>query len=174
MSTGGGITTIFEVLYLSFRDTLNQNHQLHAGLSQTYWDNFCSTCHFEEGALSLLDEVKDHYKLGIISNGISDAQNKRLQTGGVKDWFQAIIVSDEAGFRKPNKSIFDLALKQMNAARDEVLFIGDSLIYDYEGAMNSGIDFCFYNRKKEEVPSEIKPKYIVHELRELNELLRRL
>ncbi|MNN78480.1 Pyrimidine 5'-nucleotidase YjjG [compost metagenome] len=83
-------------------------------------------------------------------------------------------MSDEVGIRKPNKNIFELALKQMNTAQHEVLFIGDSLKDDYEGALNSGIDFCFYNRKKEVVPSDIHPKYIVHELLELNELLRRL
>ncbi|SDE88597.1 hypothetical protein SAMN04488542_10394 [Fontibacillus panacisegetis] len=32
MVNGGEITTIFEVLYLSFQDTLNQSHQLHTQL----------------------------------------------------------------------------------------------------------------------------------------------
>ncbi|MEK8127711.1 YjjG family noncanonical pyrimidine nucleotidase [Paenibacillus filicis] len=163
----GPHASIHDVLRSSFRDTLNMSQSLHDELSNTYWHYFCNTCYFEEGALEVLNKLGASYPFGIISNGIHEAQQKRLLAGQIQDYFQSIVVSDKAGFRKPRKEIFDIALQELNVDRREVLFVGDSLSDDYQGALNAGIDFCFYNRAKQPVPVDIKPAYAIHELKEL-------
>jgi YjjG family noncanonical pyrimidine nucleotidase len=162
---------IHDVLRSSFRDTLNLSPALHHALSDTYWHYFCHTCHFEDGAEEVLGSLGARYSFGIISNGISEAQRKRLVAGNILDQFQSIIVSDEVGIRKPRKEIFDLSLRELGLDRREVLFIGDSLTDDYQGAVNAGIDFCYYNRSKAPVPEEIKPAYAIRELRELLDVI---
>ncbi|MNJ73661.1 putative HAD-hydrolase YfnB [compost metagenome] len=82
--------------------------------------------------------------------------------------FESIVVSDEVGVRKPRKEIFEISLHELRLSSSEVLFIGDSLTDDYQGARNAGIDFCYYNRNGISVPSEYELKYSV---RQLNELL---
>ncbi|MUT65192.1 HAD family hydrolase [Paenibacillus sp. NEAU-GSW1] len=165
--------SIEEVLRSSFRETLQMHDALHTSLAETYWHYFCNSCDFEEGADSLLDTLQSDfsYKLGIISNGIGFAQRKRLDTGNISDRFHSIVVSDEAGVRKPRKEIFDISLHELQLDRNEVMFIGDSLTDDYYGSINAGIDFCFYNRGNVAIPNDIKPKYTISGIADLLQII---
>jgi YjjG family noncanonical pyrimidine nucleotidase len=164
---GGEVKTIGEVLRFSFRDSLNLEELFHSDLSDTYWDYFCNSCFFEDGAEQLLSHFKDKYPLGIITNGISESQRKRLKAGNIAELFKSIVISDEVGIRKPKKEIFEIALQDLKLSHKEVLFVGDSLQDDYYGALNSGIDFCFYNRQSIVMPNDIKPKYAITNLLDL-------
>jgi YjjG family noncanonical pyrimidine nucleotidase len=163
----GPYRSIEDVLLYSFRDSLQLGDPMHEQLSISYWAYFCNTCYFEEGAVDVLDALKDRHKLGIITNGISVAQRKRLAAGNITEVFASIVISDEAGVRKPSKAIFDIALSELSLHQDEVLFVGDSLTDDYTGAMNAGIDFCLYNRNKDHISEAYNPKYIVDHLSEV-------
>lgn len=169
---GGSIKTIGDVLRLSFRDSLNLEELLHSRLSDTYWNYFCNTCLFEVGAEELLSNIKDKYQLGIITNGISESQRTRLKAGNIHDLFQSIVISDEVGIRKPNKEIFEIALNELKVSHKEVLFVGDSLQDDYHGSVNSGIDFCFYNRHNIEVSKEFQPQYMIKDLMDLGKFVK--
>lgn len=164
--------SIEEVLISSFRDSLNLDPDTHERLSATYWHLFCHTCHFEAGAEELLRAIQPQYKLGIISNGISEAQRKRLKAGSVYELFHSIVISDEAGIRKPNREIFEISLDELGLTNEEVLFVGDSITDDYHGALNAGIDFCYYNRHRQELSLAEKPKYMIQELPELLRIIR--
>ncbi|MFU1792522.1 HAD family hydrolase [Paenibacillus azoreducens] len=163
--------SIEEVLSSSFRDTLHLSPAQNESLSNTYWNYFCNTCYFEDGAEELLHSLNASYKLGVISNGVSVAQRKRLTAGNIYDMFESIVVSDEAGIRKPRKEIFDLSLNELGLSNHEVLFVGDSITDDYQGAKNAGIDFCFYNRNVLTLTEEHQPKYVVSQLHELLEVI---
>lgn len=160
--------SIEDVLISSFRDSLNMDRSYHEMLTTTYWDYFCNTCIYEEGSEEVLHSIKSKYKLGIISNGIGAAQRKRLAAGNVNHIFESIVVSDEVGIRKPRKEIFEISLNELRLSNNEVLFIGDSLTDDYQGARNARIDFCYYNRNGLSVSSEYQSKYTI---RQINELL---
>jgi putative hydrolase of the HAD superfamily len=168
---GGTNKSITEVLRYSFRDTLNLEELLHEQLTDTYWEYFCNTCYFEDGAEQLLDSMKDMFQLGIITNGISAAQRKRLTTGKIEHLFNSVVISDEVGIRKPDKRIFEIALAQLQVDQGEVLFVGDSLQDDYRGAVNAGIDFCYYNRNRNEIAMEVQSKFVIRDLSELMELV---
>lgn len=170
--SGGKIKSIRELLVSTFRDVLDRDERLHEQLADAYWEYFCHTCIFEEGAEEMLDQLKGRYQLGIITNGISDSQGKRLQAGGIDGLFEAVIISDEVGLRKPDKGIFEIALRELNAERHEVLYVGDSVEDDLVGAMNAGIDFCFYNRKEVGVPDGMSAKFVIKELGELVSILK--
>lgn len=46
-----------------------------------------------------------------------------------------------------------------------------SLADDYNGALQAGIDFCYYNRSGAVLPENMKPKYAIRRLKELAESL---
>lgn len=166
--------SIEDVLIQSFRDTLKetvQQDEQHSLLAQTYWDYFCNTCIYEEGAREVLHAVSGNYQLGIVSNGIGAAQRKRLAAGEIDHLFDSIVVSDEVGVRKPHKEIFEFALQQLKVNSSEVLFIGDSLHDDYAGAQNSGVDFCYYNRNRQAVSQQFKPRYTINSITELLQVI---
>lgn len=118
---GGQVKTIEDVLTNSFRDTLNRDDKLHRQLTDTYWNNFCNTCYFEEGAIHVLSHLSEKYPLGIITNGISVAQRKRLKVGNIADLFQSIVISDEVGVRKPKREIFEIALNELKVSKPKYI-----------------------------------------------------
>lgn len=164
------------ILELSLRDSFN-----HFGVTyiveplvQTYWDNFCNTCLFEAGAFDVLKSLHNNHSMGIISNGIGEAQRLRMKAGEIEHYFDSIIVSDEVGYWKPDPNIFQAALEELKVKPHEVLFVGDSLKDDYDGALGAGIDFCYYNRKRVQLADGIKPQYVVQELKELERVIEKL
>lgn len=165
---------ILEVLELSFRDAFDEigaaGHSPRL-FAESYWERFCGLYIPEEGAEDALVRLHGRYRMGIVSNGVGEAQRLRLQAGRLERYFDALAVSDDLGIGKPDPRIFQAALDQMGLAREEVLFVGDSLRDDYEGALRAGIDFIFYNRKRTPLEPHIRPKYAIERLDELERVL---
>ncbi|MCQ6562921.1 HAD family hydrolase [Paenibacillus mendelii] len=165
---------ISQVLHFSFRDTLAQlgfDPSLSDPLAKTYWHLFCNTCHVMEGAHHVLLTLHGRYPLGIISNGIGEAQRARLKTGGMDHYFDHLFISDEMGLWKPDRAIFDSAVHAFGLDHSEVLFVGDSLQDDYIGAERSGIDFCYYNPVGLPIGELHQPKFAIQSLSELTMML---
>lgn len=170
--SGGSVKSMPDVLKFSFRDALaEEEDHLHERLAATYWSHFCESGIFEDGAERLLSEIAGKYELGIVSNGIGEAQRGRLRAGRIDDRFGSVVVSDEAGVRKPDARIFERALRELGVSREETLFIGDSLQDDYHGAIQAGLDFCYYNRNGSALPAGVEPKYAVKHLLQVRELI---
>lgn len=169
---GRGLPSIREVMDITFRDSLSAPHlEGHDAISKAYWDYFCQSSVFEKGAERLLSELHGSVKLGMISNGVGEAQRGRLHTGGVLHMFDTLIISDEVQARKPNAIVFEMALRELGLQADEVLYVGDSLTDDYTGAKNAGVDFCYYNPNKKAWAGGEPPKAVIHHLDELMGIL---
>ncbi|NBD25999.1 HAD family hydrolase [Paenibacillus glycinis] len=165
---------ISQVLEYSFRDTLAQlghDSTVSAELATTYWELFCSSCHFMNGTEELLLRLHGRVELGVISNGIGLAQRGRLATGGILHYFPHLFISDEVGIGKPNRLIFDKAVDALGVPRSEILFVGDSLKDDYEGARAAELDFCYYNPRRDPFQDGISPAYTIHDLFELHGII---
>ena len=70
---------------------------------------------------------------------------------------------------KPQREIFDYALRVTGAQVEESLMIGDSVEVDIAGAQGAGMDQVHVNYN--DVPQELTPTYTVRQLRELKEFL---
>lgn len=57
------------------------------------------------------------------------------------------ILSYEVGYIKPHKEIFEICLNQYGLDKDEVVYVGDSVKDDYNGATNFGIKAFLIKRK---------------------------
>jgi 5'-nucleotidase len=100
-------------------------------LNSAFLNSMADICSPLEGAVNLLQTLKGKAKLGIITNGFTQLQKIRLERTGLKEHFEFIIVSEEIGFAKPHKGIFDHAFELMgNPKREEVLMVGDTLESD--------------------------------------------
>ena len=100
----------------------------------------------------LLSYLYKKYKIVIITNGLTSVQNKRIKKSIIKDYFDAVIISDEIKIAKPDPKIFDYALNVINHTNKEsVLMIGDSLSSDVKGGVNAGIDTCWFNPNNKKI-----------------------
>ncbi len=102
------------------------------------------------GAIAVLDYLKPRYTLHIISNGFYEGQILKMKNGRIFDYFDTIITSEKAQALKPEKAIFDYALRSANASLSDSLMIGDNYVADIKGAMKAGLDTVFYNPQAQE------------------------
>jgi len=108
--------------------------------------------------ISVLLNLKEKYKLGLITNGAPDLQWKKINGGNLKSYFDFIAISGEYGFAKPDKQLFDIILKKLNSSKDKTILIGDSLNTDIRGGLDCGILTFWINRSNRK-PDNIKPDY---------------
>ncbi len=107
-------------------------------LNEAFLNAMADICAPLPGAVSLLDSLKGKVKLGIITNGFTALQQIRLERTGLRDHFDALVISEEVGVPKPDPRIFDYALAQgRNPDRDRVLMVGDTAESDILGGMRS-------------------------------------
>jgi len=111
------------------------------------------------GTYQALDYLSEKYKLHIITNGFSEVQYTKLKNADLEKYFTHIIVSEDAGAKKPDKAIFEYALKLAEADAAASVMIGDDLEVDLLGAKAAGIDQVFFNvnrlKHEEEITFEI-------------------
>lgn len=141
-------------------------------LAKSYMKHLANGSFLYEGSETLIETLSKTFKLTIVTNGLSDVQNKRIRKSIIAKYFEDIVISEEVQVSKPNPEIFKLALKNINHGnKKNVLVIGDSLTSDIQGGINFGIDTCWYNPNKIINKKEIHPTYEISNFKELKELL---
>ncbi|MGD1821288.1 MAG: YjjG family noncanonical pyrimidine nucleotidase [Pleomorphochaeta sp.] len=114
---------------------------------------------------------KRGYQIEMITNGLVDAQYGRLVATDIQKYFSNIFISGEMGCQKPDIEYFDIVLETINAEKEKCLVIGDRLESDILGAMKSNIDSVWLNNKKDVLPKEYTPTFIIEELNTLLDIL---
>ena len=100
-------------------------------------------------ALEVLDYLLEKYPLYLVTNGFEEMQSTKVESGGIRKYFQDVVTSEKAGHKKPAKEIFDYTLRLGGFEKNDVIMVGDNLLTDIAGATNAGIDSVLYNPKRE-------------------------
>jgi putative hydrolase of the HAD superfamily len=124
--------------------------------------------------LPTLESFKNHYRMGLITNGAPDLQRRKIKEAGLGKYFDAIVISGDVGIGKPDALIFEKALTLLDVYPDSALVIGDSLKSDIQGAHNCGMKAAWVNRSENAADYPIIPDFTVRGLDELGEVLRQV
>ena len=125
--------------------------------------------------LDVLRELSEVATLAVVTNGFQKVQTRRLAESGILNFMEDVFVSEKMDAEKPNRKIFDAALRALGVEnREHVLMVGDGLSSDIQGGVNAGLDTCWFNPKHSPGRPDIRPTYEIHSLPELPELLKRL
>jgi putative hydrolase of the HAD superfamily len=94
--------------------------------------------------------MRARYKVGILTNGFTTLQRRKIQRYGLDRQVDFTLVSEEAGYHKPDKRLFWAALKLAGEVPPEqTLFVGDSLVADIQGAQEAGLTPIFMKPEKD-------------------------
>jgi putative hydrolase of the HAD superfamily len=122
-----------------------------------FFEDYVNSLRLRAYAKTLLRKIAGSYKLGLVSNfTYAPVVHASLRKLGISRFFNAVLTSDEAGWRKPHNKIFQDILKMLNVAAEEAVFIGDSPSEDIKGAQAAGMKTIF-------VPSQFYTLENLHE-----------
>jgi 5'-nucleotidase len=94
--------------------------------------------------------IADHYPVGIITNGFSEIQRAKMaRFPEIHSRLAALVISEEVGIMKPDPGIFRHAERQIGIRPDHLLYVGDSLHSDVEGALAAGWQAAWYTTASE-------------------------
>lgn len=83
----------------------------------------------------MLNELKEQgYLLGIITNGRTQFQARAIDGLGIRDYFDAILISEVEQVRKPQVEIFQRAMNRLGVSALSSVFVGDRPEADIVGA----------------------------------------
>jgi putative hydrolase of the HAD superfamily len=137
-----------------------------------FFQGFIDSLALRPHAAKLLTKASEKFKLGLISNfTYAPVVHASLRQLGINQFFNAIVVSEESGWRKPHKKIFTDTLERLQVTPEETVYIGDSPIEDIKGAAEAGFKTVFvpsqFNSLKDLHASGQKPDTIAEDLEEI-------
>lgn len=90
--------------------------------------------------LTMLAMLHERYRLGLLSNLThAPAALQILHKLGMAQFFDAIMVSGDLGYRKPHPRVFQELVGQLGIAKEQTAFVGDNFEADVQGAQQAGL-----------------------------------
>lgn len=116
----------------------------------------------------ILNSLKDQYLLAALSDGQSAWALPELRAAGLEKFFSPILISGNAGFRKPDPRLFESVLDQLNLRPEEAVFVGNDMYRDIYGANKAGMrTVLFRSGQGDQNDHGAEPDYIIYHFREL-------
>lgn len=139
-------------------------------IAKNYEANLANQFFMIDGAFELVKELREKYRIYIVTNGNEQIQKSRLNGSGLINIVDDVFVSETVGVPKPEKKYFDYVFSRIEEKdKSKILIIGDSQSSDILGGINAGIDTCWYNPFGK--MGKYTPTYEIKNLSELEKML---
>jgi len=88
----------------------------------------------------VLEQLKDSYKLGLITDGYLPAQEFKVKALGLEKFFDCIVYTEKLGreFWKPSQAGFKKLLTELKVSANQCVYVGDNLKKDFLPANQMG------------------------------------
>lgn len=140
-------------------------------LAEQYSQIRVPSIHLIDGVRGLLRDLGRIYRLGLLTNGPSDMQWPKIEQLGIRSLFEAILVSGDVGFHKPDKAIFEALLNKLGVTAKETLYVGNSHEMDVVGAKSAGMLSAWIRDGNDEDTGNVTSDIVLDNLCELREVL---
>ena len=151
-------------------------------LAERYWEALIAAAEPTEGAAEVLRDLQMRgFLIGVGTNMTAYVQYKKIEKLGLGSYIDFIVTSEVCGVDKPIRHFFKYCLKKANEVLErqgrrerieinEILFIGDSLKHDVEGARNAKMHALLLDPAGRHPEEEER----IQSFREISEVLERL
>ena len=122
-------------------------------------------------------------RMGIVSNIISTSLVPHmLNEYGIAQYMETVVMSSSTGIRKPDPRIFSAAMENMGVTAAETGYVGDTISRDVLGARNAHLGLVIQVSNPSIAHRDVnfqgadapKPDYLVQELYEIPDIIRRI
>jgi len=124
--------------------------------------------------VGVLEQLRGTVKLAVCSNfSHSQTALRILEDAGLRWHFDAVLVSDATGCRKPRREIFDATCAVLGVAPAETLHVGDHLGLDVAGGRAAGLLTAWLVRRIEDPEAALRehtgpaPSHVIRDLAEV-------
>jgi YjjG family noncanonical pyrimidine nucleotidase len=140
--------------------------------SKVYLDCLARCSELMEGAGELLQLLNGRCKSAIATNGLSRVQRGRVSASPLNGLVTELIISEDIGYAKPAPEFFREAFRRIGEPpRSQVLMVGDNWASDIVGAVNYGLDACWFNPAGQGAPGTGAATYMVRSLAEISKII---
>ena len=131
-----------------------------AALNRFYLDRLSEGAELLPGAEALCRSLAPRATLALVTNGVARAQRGRLARSALNGLFPYVFISEEVGWQKPQREFFSHVCSAM-AIRDRrrAVVIGDNLVSDVQGGLQSGLDAVWFNPNGLPNPTQVRPTW---------------
>lgn len=157
-------------IYLSLLDFKIGNEKLARDMSVDFLEILPTKKKLFPYTIEILTYLKNkNYKMHLITNGFESVQFKKINNANIAHFFNEVVTSEASNSLKPQKEIFEYALKNANAQLDQSIMIGDNESADIQGGINAGMDTIFVNHLQT-IPT-VPATFTITHLKELESIL---
>lgn len=110
-----------------------------AALASAYRERIAEALAPVPGAADLVADLRERYRVGLLTNGPARAQRDKLAELGWADRFDAVVVTGELGVGKPDERAFRAVCDRLDARPAETAYVGDQVEADVGGAAAAGL-----------------------------------
>ena len=131
-----------------------------AALNRFYLDRLSEGAELLPGAEALCRSLAPRATLALVTNGVARAQRGRLARSALNGLFPYVFISEEVGWQKPQREFFSHVCSAM-AIRDRrrAVVIGDNLVSDVQGGLQSDLDAVWFNPNGLPNPTQVRPTW---------------
>lgn len=130
------------------------------------------------GYWELLQALRCHYRIGIITDGLPEVQERKVMALGLDGIMNAIIYTWKYGpdKQKPHPLPFYLMLDYLQTYPESSLFVGDNAEKDWKGALAAGMKYVHVQNSNGDNTSlpEKMPESVIRSLHQLPAILQDL
>jgi putative hydrolase of the HAD superfamily len=120
---------------------------------RSHYPKFCA---LTDDTRTTLETLKSRgLKMGIITNGPTLWQSRKIECLGIAPLFDTILISGSEGIEKPDPRIFARAVENCGVEAKESIFVGDHPEIDIQGARAAGLLLVWKRMPYWNVPEDV-------------------
>lgn len=140
--------------------------------NKEYLFNLKNTSYKIKNATKVLKKLNDDFDIYIVTNGIKEIQERRLELSGLNPYIRRTFISEEIGSQKPKLSFYQYVFEHIpNFDKEKAITCGDSLTSDILGGNNAGIKTIWFNSLRIVPNPNIIPDFEITKLKHLYKIL---
>ncbi|MBC7466534.1 MAG: HAD hydrolase-like protein [Bdellovibrio sp.] len=128
-----------------------------AAIAAFYEPQLPDTLPLLPGAIENIKELKDKYKLYIVTAGTESAQRSKAKSLGIEPYFEHIYVVNSLDKKRKEDAFLDI-IKKNNLKNHELLCVGNSLSSEIFDAVKIGAIACYFEFGEERSVFPTDPK----------------